>query len=435
MQPSPTRQPTILVTDAGRGSAIAIIRSLGRRGWRVIAADGDRHSPGFRSRYTADVVVYPSPQRSPRDAVMTLLAAAGYHAVDLIIPVTDELILPLSRERSLFENVCLLALPEEEALEVATNKLATIALAERLGVPVPRTRLVHTVEEALGCGPALGWPVVLKPLASRRYHNGRAIESYAVCYAADRDDLARQMGRFEGRCPILVQEYSSGTGFGVELLMHAGRPLAAFQHRRLREVPISGGASSLRDSVPLDPELYGHAVRLLAALRWTGLAMVEFKVGPRGGRLMEVNGRVWGSLPLAVLSGMDFPARLATMWLFGPPQDESPPATSYRIGVRARNLEFDLVWIASVLIGRRRYPFLRAPRRIRALAALAGLFSPRCKSDIISLDDPRPGMAELLKIVRKFATKWKQPRQHGPAFPGPQAGDVTETRSKRWSAS
>jgi len=422
MQSNAPGKPTILVTDAGRGSAIAIIRSLGRRGWRVIAADCDRHSPGFRSRYTADALVYPLPQTSPRETVMTLLAAAGYHGVDLIIPVTDELILPLSRERSMFENVCRLALPEEDALEVTTNKLETLALARRLQVPVPRTRLVHTVDEALRGGPALGWPVVLKPQVSRRYGDGRLIEAFAVCYAQDRDDLARQMRPFEGRCPILMQEYSPGTGFGVELLLHEGRPLAAFQHRRLREVPINGGASSLRQSVPLEPELYGHAVRLLAELRWTGLAMVEFKVGPRGAMLMEVNGRVWGSLPLAVFSGMDFPARLAQMWLFGPPRGKSTPETSYKIGVRARNLELDLVWIASVLIGRRRYPFLHAPGRLRALAALAGLLSPRCKFDIISLEDPRPGAAELLKIVRKFATKWKRPRQHTPGFCGPRTG-------------
>ena len=71
------------------------------------------------------------------------------------------------------------------------------------------------------------------------------------------------LARFEGRCAVLLQEYYRGSGQGVELLMHAGRPLAAFQHRRLREVPVNGGASAFRESVPLDGELYRHSVRLL----------------------------------------------------------------------------------------------------------------------------------------------------------------------------
>ena len=41
---------TVLVTDAGRGSAISIIRSLGRRGMSVVAADADPSSAGFSSR-------------------------------------------------------------------------------------------------------------------------------------------------------------------------------------------------------------------------------------------------------------------------------------------------------------------------------------------------------------------------------------------------
>jgi len=183
--------------------------------------------------------------------------------------------------------------------------------------------------------------------------------------------------------------------------------LAAFQHKRLREVPVNGGASAFRESVPLDTELYRHSVRMLEALNWTGLAMVEFKVGAEGPKLMEINGRVWGSLPLAVRSGMDFPARLAELYLYGPPAE---PATEsrYRVGVRARNLELDMVWIASVLRGKRRYPFLAMPSRREGMAALLGLLNPAYKFDILSLDDPRPGLAEIIKIVGKFGGKLKE---------------------------
>src|SRR3954449_2422268 len=178
---------------------------------------------------------------------------------------------------------------------------------------------------------------------------------------------AREIGRLAGRCPALLQEYYAGEGHGVELLTDRGRPIAAFQHRRLHEVPFTGGASALREGVALDPELYGHAVRLLAELRWTGLAMVEFRVGPDGPLLMEINGRIWGSLPLAVKSGVDFPLRLVELHL-GRRLDPVAGAKGAE-GVRSRNLGLELVWIASVLRRERRYPFLPAPRRRDAVAA------------------------------------------------------------------
>jgi predicted ATP-grasp superfamily ATP-dependent carboligase len=270
----------VLVTDASRGSAVAIIRSLGERGYRVVAADSRPRSPGFYSRYTSERLLYPPPQAAPRRTVAALREAARELHVDLIVPVTEEVVLPLSEARDDFAGICALALPEPQALARAADKLATVELARELDVPTPRTALAATAAEALEAASSLGWPLVLKPRASRVNRNGRAIDAYEVGYAGDAEGLAEQMGRFEGRCEVLLQEYCRGEAHGVELLLHRGRPLAAFQHRRLREVPITGGASSFRESVALDPELYEHSVRLLAALEWTGLAMVEFKVGP-----------------------------------------------------------------------------------------------------------------------------------------------------------
>ncbi len=397
--------PRVLVTDAGRGTAISIIRSLGRRGFYVVAADSRARSPGFYSRYTSERLRYPPPQAAPRRAVETLREAAWNLHVDLVLPETEAVVLPLSGARAEFAGICDLALPEPQALARASDKLVTLELARELRVPTPRTALAATAAEALEAAPALGWPVVLKPRASRVNRNGRTIDAYEVGYAGDAEGLAEQMERFEGRCEVLLQEYSPGEAHGVELLLHRGRPLAAFQHRRLREVPITGGASSFRESVALDPDLYDHSVRLLAALEWTGLAMVEFKVGADGPKLMEINGRIWGSLPLAVKSGMDFPARLAELYLSGPPENGPAPDTSYEVGVRSRNLDLEVLWIASALRRKRRFPFLPPPRRRDAVAAGLRLLSPADGFDVLSRHDPRPGLAEIAGVASKLRRK------------------------------
>ena len=250
-----TRQPHLLVTDASRGSAIAFIRSLGRRGWRVTAADTDRRSPGFRSRYASDRLVYPAPTADADGAVAAILEAVRRTGVDLVIPITDEIGLPLAAARDRFAGLGCLAVPDPAALAVAHDKAQTMDLAERLGVPIPLTRRVATADEAIDAARELGWPVVIKPQVSREPRDDGTVEAFTVAYAADAAGLRARLAALEGRTGVLLQRWRPGEGHGVELLSDHGRPLAAFQHRRLREVPVTGGASSLRESVALDPIL------------------------------------------------------------------------------------------------------------------------------------------------------------------------------------
>jgi predicted ATP-grasp superfamily ATP-dependent carboligase len=396
--------PRILVTDAARGSAIAVIRSLGRRGFDVIAADSEGRSPGFYSRYASDRLRYPPPRTDPEGAVGTLLHVAHERRVDLVVPVTEEMVLLLSEARDRFTGISALALPDRDAYARTRDKLATLDLAREIGVPAPRTELVTTLREALATAGSLGWPVVVKPRSASISRDGGPVELYEVSYAEDAQELGEQMGRLEGRSEVLLQEYYPGEGHGVELILERGRPLAAFQHRRLREVPVTGGASSFRESVPLDPVLYDYAVRLLDALDWTGLAMVEFKLGEQGPRLMEINGRIWGSLPLAVKSGMDFPGRMVDLYLGSSSVRNGSPDMDYLLGVRSHNLDLEVIWIGSALRGRRRR-LVSTPGRRDALAAALSLVNPRGGFDVLSRDDPRPGLVELARIARKVRRK------------------------------
>ena len=359
-------------------------------------------------------MLYPNPETNGCAVVEALYEGAKQKQVDLIIPVTDAIILPLAQSRARFEGLCQLALPEDSALAVVTDKCKTLHLAEQVGVPTPQTILVHTVQEAGAAAARLNWPIVLKPLASRLHDQAGGTRGFKVSYATDLAQLLARMQTYAAyQCPVLLQEYYAGVGQGVELLMDHGQPLAVFQHKRHSEVPVQGGASALRESMPLTPELYEYSVRLLQQIQWTGLAMVEFKVGHDGPKLMEINGRVWGSLPLAVHSGVDFPARLAELYLSPAslpvatsvaasvvPSVATPPA-DYEVGVRSRNLDLEITWIFAVLYGQRRYPFLPMPSRRQGMTAFINLFNPRTKFDILSWKDARPGWGELRKIVGK----------------------------------
>lgn len=396
LRPVPALPPRVLVTDADDQAALAIIRSLGRAGYRVLAAAGVRRAAGFRSRYTDRALLYPRPSTAPLAFVGWMERAVQALAIDLVIPVSDAALLPLAASRTRLGEHAKLALPDNAAVSVATNKRRTLELAERLDVPVPAGRLVHEPEEAVQAAQAMGYPVVLKPERAYRFERGGGVDGHNTVYAESPEALRRLLKAMLGRGGVLLQEYVPGTGVGVEVLARAGEPVYAFQHRRLRELPVTGGASTMRESMELDPRLLDYARRLLGALEWTGLGMVEFKIGPNGPVLMEINGRPWGSLPLAVTAGADFPRLLAELFL---DREAESAAIPYRTGVRVRNLELDLLWAIAVATGRRRYPFLAYPPRRAALSVMSDLLRPGVSDDYLIADDPLPGVVHVVQLV------------------------------------
>ena len=377
--------------------ALAVVRSLGRQGVAVEVASHLEAPLCRRSLYAKQVSIYPDPLRDQHgflDWIEERLQDPGYQ---LIIPVTERSLLPIhgARERLGEERI---ALPPAGGLEIALDKAKTIELARRLGLRVPRGVVPDTIEEAVALADSIGYPVVVKPQASIGTDELARVQ-VSVAYARDGDELRVRAGHALRLGGVILQELFRGDGVGIELIADRGRVVYAFQHRRLHEVPLSGGGSSLRESVPVRPELLDAARRLMEALQWHGVAMVEFKEDPSTGEfcLMEINGRFWGSLPLAVAAGADFPAMLLELMTRGAIEPR-PPA---RTGVYCRSLRRDLYWAEAVL--RRHDPSGLAdiPPPSRIFRDMALLASMRHHFDVQSWRDPLPGLQEIGDLARE----------------------------------
>lgn len=394
----------VLVTDAGRTSALAVIRSLGRAGHTVVAADVAARPAAASSRYVAAVGRYPSPfEHDARLVADAIGRIATHHRVDAIVPVTDDVIVPLDRHRDLLPPHAVLAVPDHDVLAAAASKVAMTRLARSLGVPVPRHEIVHHPDDVEGIVDRLGAPVVIKPDRSRTVGADGRLQRGSVSYART-DDEARAAVRRAGQ-PVVAQAFHSGEGFGIGMVLHRGRPLVAVQHRRLHEVPVSGGASARRETVAPDADLVTASGALLGEIGWTGAAMVEFKVGPDGPAFMEINGRLWGSLPLAVLAGCDVPARALDAHLEEPGPSTRGLDCSYRTNVVSRNLDLELVWIGSVLARGRRASTVAAVDRRAGLHAAAALLRRNQGDDLFAPDDPRPVLPGVCRAVGRAVTK------------------------------
>ena len=396
------RPITAFVTDGDQRPALAITRSLGRRGVSVIVGAEQPSSLASASKYCARHVTYPSPYEQPDAFEQFVLDLAARERVDVVMPVSDVTTHLVAKNRPALVEHAATTAPPFDAFDQVSNKWALVQRAAACGIDTPRTLYV---EDRSALSPLLHqirYPAVIKPLRSRIRTSDGWLPA-GVRYAQDQTELFRLYRDVDylSNYPSLIQQRIVGPGVGVFVLCDRGRLLAAFAHRRLREKPPSGGVSVLSESIALDPDLVDQAMRLFGPIEWHGVAMMEFKQDCRTGRafLMEVNARFWGSLHLAIQAGVDFPY-LACQLALGERVDAPRQHT---IGVKSRWLLGDLDHLLMRLFHHDANQNLPdgAPSRARVAFDFLQPLGSGMSYDVISRDDPRPFLHEARQYAKQ----------------------------------
>lgn len=403
--------PQVLVLGSDVRSFLGVIRSLGRRGAEVHVGWCELDELATRSRYVSRVHDLPAPtaeNAAPEHTgdvradewLVPLRELCQAQRFDLVVPTNVPATVALHQERGRLDLSAPVYLLNERAFEVTFDKRATSALARELGLPVPDEVLIEA--DATVDGDALfarlGAPVVLKP--RRSFAFGRLKWEHQVRKARNAREVETSLRALVVAGDVLAQRNVPGVGVGVEVLAEGGELRLVFQHRRLHE-PLEGGGSSYRRSEALDPELLEATRKLCRALDYSGVGMFEFKrdAATGGWWLIEINGRFWGSLPLALASGVDFPWALFEQCRGG----DALPAPDYESGVTCRNLSMDWPWLWRNLRADRSDPELATV----GLGQLAGealrVLGLRDHYDSFALDDRAPAWAELRGIARDLA--------------------------------
>jgi predicted ATP-grasp superfamily ATP-dependent carboligase len=321
-----------LLTDANERAALAAARSLVNAGYSVAAGSPRRLSLAAVSRGVHRLRLSPSLLADPPRYAREVGKAARELNARVLLPVTDASVEAILSHRADIPSSAVLPFPDIAVYRAASDKAAMLPRARRAGLAVPETIVLEHQSSTLPR--ADFFPAVVKPhrsivgsAATRRHLPVRFVASPAQCRAVLADLPAAAF-------PILLQRRVQGAGEGLFMLRWNGRVIAEFAHRRLREKPPEGGVSVYRESIAPDAELVAAGRQLLADLDWQGVAMIECKREAGTGRpvFMEVNGRLWGSLQLAIDAGVDFP-RLLMACALG---ERVQPVTQYRIGVRSR---------------------------------------------------------------------------------------------------
>jgi len=292
-----------LVLDGDTRAALAIVRSLGRRGIHVTVASEASSSLAGSSRWCSERLVYPCPCSSARLFVDWLIPTLADKPDTVLFTTSDVTTSIVGKSRLSLPPAARALLPPQKSLVLAMNKSATIDLAARLGVPAPKSVEFHRKGSIDVSRVRFGHPVVVKASQSDLPHR------FGTTYAHDPDELRLVLQEVLVDSPsALVQEVIAGEGTAIFALFDSGEPLVTFAHRRLIEKPPWGGVSVLSESIEPPPDTLRLALGMLSELGWHGVAMVEFKRAKAGVPcLMEINPRFWGSLQLAIRSGVDFP--------------------------------------------------------------------------------------------------------------------------------
>ena len=301
-----------IVLDGEQRSALAVTRSLGRKGVRVTVGAEKSPSLSSCSRYCTKSFLYPSPYHDPVGFLQTLRDSIKITGNSILFPITDVTLTEiLLKRKELPENLVLPFEDYDKYIQV-TDKVKLFQFGRDLNVPIPTSfmsidfenqeSLIETVAKS-------GFPVVVKSSFSK-IRTGKGWINTKVHYAKDEMELRKILflDVFLYH-PFLVQKRIDGPGVGIFLLMKNGEVVARFAHKRIREKPPSGGVSVLCESIEPPAEAMQTAVKILKNLQWTGVAMVEFKIDREESvaKLIEVNARFWGSLQLAISCGVDFP--------------------------------------------------------------------------------------------------------------------------------
>lgn len=374
-----------IVTDTHGRTAWCVARSLARRGVEVVGLR-TRASRFDRSRHFSAWVHAPALEADP-EGWLHAARAAGRPG-DVLLPVSIGAARLVAANHSALAGGASPPPVTPEQLDLASDKERTLDLARELGITAPLSFAPSSAAEAEKAFAEVGLPAVVK---LREEAHFAPAQRFGI--ARDAHEFARLYRELAARQPRpLVQRYAPGEGVGVSLLASQGRLHAVFGHRRLREQMARGGPSTWCEPCD-DPALEALAARFAEATRWNGVAMLEFRREPATGTLalLEVNPRFWGSLPLAIACGVDFPG-LVFDWIRRGRLD-----LPLQRAVRRRRIKFpatDLVAACAQVAARP-----AAQRRAAARALVREWADPELRLGLVSLADPLVALAELREAL------------------------------------
>jgi D-aspartate ligase len=307
---TPRRDRVGALVVGGEHPGLGVVRSLGRRGIPVVVVDDQQNISSF-SRYAERVVRVPDllDERRAVDAILDVGRRFGLRDW-VLFPTRDETVAACARYRDELATFFKVTTPEWNITQWAWDKKKTYELAERLGIPCPRTFNPLNDDELDALRDRL--PLAIKPAIKENFFYATGVKAWRATTIDELHERYAEARKCIKPEEILVQEIVPGDGdcqFSYCAFFRDGEAHSTLLARRERQHPREfGRAATYVESVDV-PVIEQLSLRFLKAIDYYGLVEVEFKQDPRDGqyKLLDVNARTWGFHALGFAAGVDFP--------------------------------------------------------------------------------------------------------------------------------
>lgn len=376
---------TGVILTGGDFQALGILRSLARQNIPVMILESD-HCISRYSVCKKRIIKSPPPSRHADYAhfLMTLVEREPVEGWS-IFPNSDEGVYVLSRYRSMLQRHYRISTPGWDVIQHVYIKKNTYQLAEKNGIPIPRTFFPQNIDELAEL--KLDYPVVLKPSIRDHYYSRIKTKAYRINNRDELLDTYRKICSVIPASEVLVQDMIPGGPtrlYSFCPFFKDGKVLASITARRSRQHPMDfGHASTFAETADI-PEIKELAERFLGLIGYYGIAEVEFMHDPRDDRfkLIEVNPRFWGWHALAIAAGVDLPH-----YLFQDMNGQIPVMRKSDPNVKWFHLTTDIPTV-----------FMEILRGRMTMGDYMTSLRGRKQDAVFALDDPLPFIAELCMI-------------------------------------
>ncbi len=377
-------QDAVLIPTGRKMKSYGCMRSLHRRGVHTIVASEYDRIPHAASRFCDERVHLPA---FPEDVIAykdALLAVAGRPDVETVMPVRECDAYVLAKFRDEFEETVSLAVPDLETLRAGHDRLRLAEAAAEADVPVAETHALSDVDD---------WErdVVVKSrynLLAGEYVDSfpedrlREVKDVRFLPAGERPDVEAVVDEM-GHEPIVQEFVPQAEKILYCALWDDGEPLATYQHRQIRQNSWVGGGGVYREST-YSQDVEDVAYDLLSELDWHGFACIEYLRDATTDEwtFLEINPRVWQSLPEAVRAGADFPYYY---WLAAQGRADEVDA-DYDLGASTHIAYGEVGHLLSLF--RDESPFVERPSVARRVWDVAQSVVTNPRFDYLRADDP-----------------------------------------------
>jgi len=268
----------------------------------------------------------------------------------VLIPTSDFYVMVIAKNWQLLSEHFLLTTPPWEIIKYCIDKLLTYRTAEKLGIPVPETFCPVTLKQLRALADQLDFKKKSWILKSRSkvlfpqsrdylFFDAKALEINT------KRDLLRLYTENQKRIRdfVLIQEKIPGmpdNNINVRAILNRDlKPIVICTDQKIRQYPLFFGVGTYRESV-LAPKVAKLGLEFLKAIKFFGMAYVEFKKDPRDGefKLIEVNPRLGMGVSLTKACGVDLTYNMYNLAR----GIQIKPCLKFKTGIRWINARLDL---------------------------------------------------------------------------------------------